>query len=546
MVKFDVSMIKFLEDDDFRVLTALEMALRNHDVAPTVLIERIAGLQHGGARRRLQSLLKAKIIHHETMMYDGYAMKYTAYDFLALRVFSKRGTVLGVGGRIGCGKESDIFLIEDSNHNQAVMKLQRLGRCSFRSVTRNRDYKGGLKKRRGASWFYLSRLAAQKEYAFMQMLHEEGFPVPKPIDCNRHAIVMEHVNATLLNHIEHLDRPQKVYERCLELIVRLAQSGLVHGDFNEFNLFVNNDMQVIMIDFPQMVSIDHPNAGELFDRDVRNLALFFERRFGLQTPYYPRLETDVERSGAALDRTVVASGAISKQQMRELEQMRSEQDGATRRREGDDDDDDDDDDEEDGEEGDEEEESGDDDVVAAAVAPADARAATASAPTPAPAPAPAPTAAPAFVSLAHLKAGVDFTEMLAAAAAAATAPAGSAGAAPTDETAGGGGDGDSSAGDDDDDAAPCAGPNAAPAAAGVAADVPSSRRSVIAPSVATTVAPQVMSAEAIRERVRKQLAGLDDIAFRRTMHRNSQKGKDKVRIKRQVKNAMHKQDDGFW
>ena len=34
-----------------------------------------------------------------------------------------------------------------------------------------------------------------------------------------------------------------------------------------------------VIDFPQMVSVAHPNARYYFDRDVRCLKLFFERRY---------------------------------------------------------------------------------------------------------------------------------------------------------------------------------------------------------------------------------------------------------------------------
>ena len=46
----------------------------------------------------------------------------------------------------------------------------------------------------------------------------------------------------------------------MDLIIKLAEYGLVHGDFNEFNLMVDDDEVVTMIDFPQMVSTSHPNA----------------------------------------------------------------------------------------------------------------------------------------------------------------------------------------------------------------------------------------------------------------------------------------------
>jgi len=46
----------------------------------------------------------------------------------------------------------------------------------------------------------------------------------------------------------------------MELIVRLANHGLIHGDFNEFNLMISDDGSVTMYDFPQMVSTSHANA----------------------------------------------------------------------------------------------------------------------------------------------------------------------------------------------------------------------------------------------------------------------------------------------
>lgn len=41
------------------------------------------------------------------------------------------------------------------------------------------------------SWLYLSRISATREFAYMKALLDHGFPVPKPIDFNRHCVVME-------------------------------------------------------------------------------------------------------------------------------------------------------------------------------------------------------------------------------------------------------------------------------------------------------------------------------------------------------------------
>lgn len=94
--------------------------------------------------------------------------------------------------------------------------LDRLGRISFRAIKSKRDYLG---KRKSASWMYMSRLAAQKEWAFMKILHEHGFPVPKPIDQARHCILMEFIDAYPLcaiqvcNCLHTDDYPDDKYRR---------------------------------------------------------------------------------------------------------------------------------------------------------------------------------------------------------------------------------------------------------------------------------------------------------------------------------------------
>lgn len=70
-----------------------------------------------------------------------------------------------------------------------------MGRTCFRKIKEKRDYHG---KRQKISWLYLSRISATKEYAYMTALYERGFPVPKPIDFNRHCVLMELVQGYTL------------------------------------------------------------------------------------------------------------------------------------------------------------------------------------------------------------------------------------------------------------------------------------------------------------------------------------------------------------
>ena len=54
------------------------------------------------------------------------------------------------------------------------------------------------------SWIYLSRISATKEFAYMKALYDRGFPVPRPIDFNRHIVVMELVDGLTLQQVTYV------------------------------------------------------------------------------------------------------------------------------------------------------------------------------------------------------------------------------------------------------------------------------------------------------------------------------------------------------
>eukprot|EP00842_Homolaphlyctis_polyrhiza_P004504 jgi/Hompol1/5054/HPOL_001878-RA len=319
-MKLDAKLLRYLTSDDFRVLTATEMGTRNHEIVPTSLICSIAQLRQAGIQKVISNLAKNNLIAKmQNAKYDGYRLTYGGYDYLALKTLCKRGSVSSVGNQIGVGKESDVYIVADEEGNQRVLKIQRLGRNSFRTIKSNRDY---LRHRQTGSWLYMSRLAAMKEFAFMKVLYENGFPVPEPVDQNRHCVVMGLVDAYPLCQIRDVEDPGKLYSKLMNLIVRLACSGLIHGDFNEFNLLITDQDEPILIDFPQMVSTSHRNAEMYFNRDVDCIRTFFRRRFQYESMLYPKFRRDTQRD-FSLDVQVAASGFTSKHQ-EELEQYHEE------------------------------------------------------------------------------------------------------------------------------------------------------------------------------------------------------------------------------
>lgn len=196
----------------------------------------------------------------------------------------------------------------------------------------------------------MSRLAAIKEYAFMKALGENGFSVPEPIAQNRHTIVMSLIDAFPLRQISKVPDPALLYSELMDMILRLARYGLIHGDFNEFNILIkevedpeakgkgkaredeeddeNLKLIPVLIDFPQMVSIDHANAEMYFDRDVNCIKRYFQRKFHFVSdvpgPFFSEAKKQLLKNpGKRLDVEVEASG-FSRKMARELEKYMKE------------------------------------------------------------------------------------------------------------------------------------------------------------------------------------------------------------------------------
>ncbi|GAV08672.1 hypothetical protein RvY_18331 [Ramazzottius varieornatus] len=305
MGKLNVVVLKFLTAEDFRVLTAVEMGMKNHELVPGPLVAAIAALKHGGVHKLLRELIKHRLVVYERGKHaDGFRLSQTGYDYLALKSLTSKGIISGFGSQIGVGKESDIYVVQDQEGRRLALKIHRLGRTSFRRLKEKRDY---LKHRNNASWLYLSRLAALKEFAFMKALHSRGFPVPKPVECNRHCLVMELMEDCYpLCQVRDVENPGELHNKLMSLIVKLANHGLIHCDFNEFNLLLSQDDEPTIIDFPQMISTTHMNAEMYFDRDVACVRDFFKRKFDFESDEFPTF-ADVCREDS-LDRELAASG----------------------------------------------------------------------------------------------------------------------------------------------------------------------------------------------------------------------------------------------
>lgn len=252
-----------------RLLSTIEQLSKNHQNVPIPLIKSISNIKCNHSKLLLD-LCKLKFIRYEKV---GYKMQYNGYDCLAINTLRKRGLEV-MGDKVGVGKESDIYYGRYKGE-EVVLKFHRLGRTSFRTVKNNRDYHEG---RQFCSWLYLSAISAQKEAEYMKIF--EKLPIPQLKDNNRHVVVMQFlVGFSLLNDIDEIDNKDKAYNELMDFLISLWNLGYAHGDFNEFNVMINEKSEIKVIDFPQCVSNSNNKAKEYLKRDYECINSFFLRKF---------------------------------------------------------------------------------------------------------------------------------------------------------------------------------------------------------------------------------------------------------------------------
>ena len=269
-------MLTELENYDLRILQAIELGMITHETVPFEEIVKYSGLNEDELEYRLGKLDRLELIWRQHEPYLGYIINYTAYDLLALNALVKGEVLEALGSSVGVGKEADVYEGFTPDKTRVAIKFHRLGRTSFRDTRRKREY---LADRRHISWLYQSRLAAENEYKALQLMFEAGVNVPKPISQNRHTIVMSYIEGHQLSDVAFLDVPEEFLEDIIENVRIAYKAGVVHSDLSEYNVLVDNEAEVWIIDWPQYITIDHPNSKETLERDIRNIVYYFQRKF---------------------------------------------------------------------------------------------------------------------------------------------------------------------------------------------------------------------------------------------------------------------------
>ncbi|WP_255198051.1 serine/threonine-protein kinase RIO2 [Halorarius litoreus] len=267
-----------LEPEDFYLLSGLEQGMRFSRWVAKGKLPEFSRLDGDEVDYRLDRCERRGLVERKTIQYTGFRLTFEGYDALALRTFAERDTIEGVGAPLGVGKESDVY--EARSYKPLALKFHREGYTNFREVKREREYTAD---KNHISWFYTARKAAEREHEALRTVYPQ-VSVPRPIDHNRHAVVMEKLEGVELSKAK-LDPAQAVgvLDLVLDEVQTAYEQGYVHADMSEYNVFVSSE-GVTVFDWPQAVPTDHENADEFLERDCRNVVSYFTRKYPAELP----------------------------------------------------------------------------------------------------------------------------------------------------------------------------------------------------------------------------------------------------------------------
>ena len=211
-------------------------------------------------------------------VFDGFTLR-TIFKLISQGHFKELKSPLFIG------KESNVFSAK-TDKGLVVVKIYRLEACDFNRMYDYIKYDprySNLKKGKRKiifSW-------VQREFRNLMKAREAGVDVPLPITFLNNVIVEEFIgneSAALKLKDSELKSPKDFFSKVIMNMKKMHKAGLIHADLSQFNI-LNYNENPVFIDFSQCTTSDDPRANELLERDIKNIANFFNKQ-GL------KLETD--------------------------------------------------------------------------------------------------------------------------------------------------------------------------------------------------------------------------------------------------------------
>ncbi|CAI9832117.1 MAG: serine protein kinase RIO [Nitrosopumilus sp.] len=196
---------------------------------------------------------------------------------MTLHGMLRRGTISGVNGQVGAGKESVVFW-GGSPGGDVAIKVYLVSTSSFkrRAIYVDGDPRFSRMRRGTRNMVYQW---AQKEFRNLSRCAAAGIPSPAPVGVSRNVLVMGFMGEGGRPHptLRESEVGEADYLESLRLLRRLHGAGLVHGDYSEYNIFKAGE-GLAVFDMGSAVDLRHPGAEALLQRDINNITRFFAKR----------------------------------------------------------------------------------------------------------------------------------------------------------------------------------------------------------------------------------------------------------------------------
>jgi RIO kinase 2 len=266
-------LVSLLNKSDFKILKVFASSLKTRQFLNLSTLSQYSNLSQRLVQHHLERFVKSGLVGKSNI---GYTLLVTGLDIYVLKILANRNTITSIGPQIGIGKEAEIYLAHDSQEQDKILKMFRLGRSSFKQIKRKRDVNTST-----SSWLLLNIQTAKKEYDILNYLRHSSASFPTPLYRSFHCIVMEPFYGIRLADAESLDDPKSVLEKIIGNVKIAYQNGYINGDLNEYNIMVNND-NILILDWPQAIRVDTINANAVLMRDVKNILKFFSKKYKIE------------------------------------------------------------------------------------------------------------------------------------------------------------------------------------------------------------------------------------------------------------------------
>ena len=232
------------------------------------------------ADAQVQKLISQKRIKDS----DDRKVSSEIFDKATLQVLYKlanQGYLDVLNGAISTGKEANVLKGIKDDGSIVAVKIYRIATSDFKKM---QYYIAGDPRFnvRSSNKRQLINNWVNKEFRNLTRLKDAGVNVPEAITSLNNVLIIEFIGdedgnpAPTVKNLPPED-PIDFYEKLVDQMDKfINKANLIHGDLSSYNI-LNFDEEPVIIDVSQSVVKDHVIAGELLERDIKNISFEFSK-----------------------------------------------------------------------------------------------------------------------------------------------------------------------------------------------------------------------------------------------------------------------------